>query len=123
MLNNRFRILSRGRKAVRGQRNKTEAEWETLLNADEDVVQVWHEPFSLRLSSPPAGQPARYTPDFLVLCKDGTTFVDDVKGSGLDDNAAAVRAKTAAELYPLWRFRIVKKRRKKDGGGFDVREV
>ena len=122
-MSHRFRGLSRGRRAKRGERNKTEAEYELLLQADPEVYRVWFEPFSLRLSSPESGQPARYTPDFLVLMADGTTYVDDVKGSGIDDNAAAVRAKTAAELYPLWTFRIAKKQLKRDGGGFKVREL
>lgn len=119
----RFTGLSKGRIAKRGQRNKTEAKYEETLWADPEVAAVWFEPLSLRLSSPESGQPARYTPDFLVLMRDGRTYLDDVKGTGPDDTAAAVRAKTAAELYPLWTFRIAKERRKKDGGGFDIREV
>lgn len=122
-MNSRFKFLSRGRNATRGERNKTETEYEATLEADPDVAQVWFEPFSLRLSRPDAGQGARYTPDFLVLMKDGTTYVDDVKGTGLDDNAAIVRLKCAAEQYPLWVFRLAKKRRVRDGGGFEIREV
>lgn len=120
---NRFRTLSRGRITKRGERNKTEARYEETLAADGDVEKWWFEPLTLRLSHPETGQPAKFTPDFLVLMKDGTTYLDDVKGSGLDDNAAGVRIKTAAELYPLWRFRICKERRKRDGGGFEIREV
>lgn len=122
-MNNRFKTLSRGRIAKRGIRNKTEARYEDTLLGDPSIHQVWFEPFSLRLSSPDKGQPARYTPDFMILMKDGTTYIDDVKGAGLDDKAAAVRAKAAAEQYPLWIFRICKERRKKDGGGFSVREL
>ena len=120
---NRFKILSRGRITQRGQMNKTELRYREQLLTQEGVVKFWFEPFSLRLSSPESGQPARYTPDFLILMEDGTTYVDDVKGSGLDDNAAIVRIKTAAELYPLWIFRLVKERRKRDGGGFAIKEM
>jgi hypothetical protein len=120
---NRFATLSKGRVTERGKRNQTEAEYEALLKTDADVAAYWFEPFSLRLSNPGSGQPARYTPDFLVLLHDGTTYVDDVKGTGPDDPAAIIRIKTAAELFPLWMFRIAKKRTKRDGGGFDLREV
>ena len=61
--------------------------------------------------------------DFMVLMPDGLTLVEDVKGTGPDDLAAIVRIKSAAERFPLWKFRIVKQRTKKAGGGWDVREV
>lgn len=76
-----------------------------------------------RLSHPPGGQPAKLTPDFLVLMTDGTTFVEDVKSGGLDDNAAIVRMKAAAELFPLWVFRLVRPIPKRDGGGWAWHEV
>ena len=121
---NRFKILSRGLNRERGKMNKTEAAYSLLLTADESVARWWFEPFSLRLSHPESGTGARYTPDFLVLMEDGSTYVDDTKAPGkFDDSASIVRIKAAAELFPLWRFRIVKQRRKKDGGGFDLREV
>lgn len=119
----RFKYLSRGRIAKRGERNKTEARYELHLHGDPEIARWWFEPFTLRLSHPGSGQPAKYTPDFLILMKDGTTYVDDVKGAGLDDTAAIVRVKTAAELFPLWVFRIAKERKKKDGGGFEIREM
>lgn len=117
----RFAGLSRGYVGARGERNKTEAEYELLLETNPDVVWYQFEPFTLRLSHPPSGQPAKYTPDFLIVMRDGTTFVDDVKGSGPDSDAAIVRVKCAAEQFPIWTFRIAKKRRKRDGGGFDLR--
>ena len=123
----RFRVLSRGLNRKRGEMNRTESKYADALEAQRlagDVAQWWFEPFSLRLSAPAAGQPARYSPDFLVLMPDGTTFVDDVKTtSGFDDKAGVVRIKVAAELFPLWRFRIVRQRRVRDGGGYDVTEV
>lgn len=122
-MNNRFKFLAKGRIAKRGERNKTEAEYEALIEADPRVVKHWFEPMSIRLSHPDGGQGARYTPDFMILMDDGTIYIDDVKGSGLDDNAAIVRLKCAAEQYPLWVFRLAKKRRVRDGGGFEIREV
>lgn len=119
----RFDILSRGNRRKRGEMNRNEQRWADALTSDENVYQWWYEPFSLRLSHPETGQPATLTPDFLVLLLDGTTYVDDVKSGGMDDKASIVRMKTAAELFPLWRFRLVKPRRKKDGGGWDISEV
>ena len=122
----RFDRLSRGLNRKRGEMNKTEAKYAGELEAKKlagEIVGYWFEPFSLRLSSPPAGQPARYTPDFMVLYPDGETHLEDVKANGPDDFAAIVRIKCAAEMYPLWRFRIVRQRRVKDGGGWDIKEV
>lgn len=113
---NRFQYLSKGRRSERGVMNKTEAKYAEELKLDPDVHRFWFEPFSLRLTAPAEGQPARFTPDFLVLMNDGTTYVDDVKGTGIDNEASYVRAKCAAELYPLWLFRIVKQQTKKAGG-------
>lgn len=120
---NRFRILSRGLNRTRGEMNKTEQRYADWLSASEDVADWWFEPLTIRLSHPSEGQPAKYTPDFLVLMTDGRTFLDDVKSGGLDDNAAIVRIKCAAELYPLWVFRLVKPIARRDGGGFDIMEV
>ena len=104
--------------------NNAEKAYSLFLSADPNVAKWWFEPGTLRLSHPPAGQPAKYTPDFMVLMKDGTTYIDDVKASkGFDDNAAIVRIKCAAEQYPLWIFRTVYPIAKKRGGGFERTEV
>lgn len=86
-----------------------------------EIAEFWFEPFSLRISSCDSGQPARYTPDFLVLMPDGRTYVDDVKtASGFDDHAAIVRLKVAATQFSLWTFRTV---RPTKGGGFTITEI
>lgn len=123
MKNTRFDILSRGLRRKRGEMNKTEQRYAEWLSADASVYKWWYEPGSLRLSSPTEGQPARYSPDFLVLMTNGDTYFDDVKSGGFDDNAAIVRIKCAAELYPLWKFRLVKPIAIKRGGGFSIVEV
>jgi hypothetical protein len=56
-----------------------------------------------------------YTPDFLVLCNDGTLEVHEVKGFWEDD--ARVKIKVAAENFPFV-FVAVQKQTKKDGGGW-----
>lgn len=121
---NRFDILSRGLRRTRGEMNKAEAAYSLILEMDQSVYHWWFEPLSLRLSHPESGKPAIFTPDFLVLYTDGTTCLDDVKsGSMFDDTAALVRIKTAAELYPLWKFRRVIPLKAKDGGGYRYEEV
>lgn len=120
---NRLSYLSRGLRRERGTMNKLEAAYAEALKLDEAVHSFWFEPLSLRLSHPGSGQPARYSPDFLVLYSDGTTCLDDVKGGFADDKASGVRTKTAAELFPLWKFRIVTKQAKKRGGGWKIVEV
>lgn len=113
----RFTTLSKGRVAKRGVRNKTEARYETtVLLPDDDIADWWFEPFSLRLSHPESGKPLTYCPDFMVLYKDGRTEIVDVKGSGKDNDASIARVKAAAEMLPLWRFKIAKERG--EGKGF-----
>lgn len=116
----KHQLLSLGLIRKRGEMNKTETEYADLLATDPAVADFWFEPFSLRLSHPPEGQPATLTPDFLVLMKDGLTFVDDVKGTGKDDKASIVRMKCAAEQFTLWQFRICKKQTTSQGGGFKI---
>lgn len=121
---NRFAGLSKGLNRKRGERNKTETEYEeTYLIGNPEIATYMFEPFSVRLSHPVTGMPATYTPDFLIVMSDGLTYVDDVKGTGPDDPAAIVRLKCAAELFPFWIWRHAKKQAKKNGGGFKITEV
>lgn len=125
MAGTRFGILSRGLNRKRGEMNKLESAYAAELEAQKlagEIAGYWFEPLTLRLSHPEKGQPARFAPDFLVLYPDGRTCLDDVK-SNFADFASGVRIKTAAELFPLWVFRRVKKKLKRDGGGWDVTEV
>ncbi len=121
---NRYKHLSKGLRRTRGEMNATEKAYSIELSRNPSVVRWWFEPMSLQLSHPVTGQPARYTPDFMILLSDGTTIMDDVKAKkGFDDAASGVRIKAAAELYPLWIFRRVWKRPSKSGGGWIVEEV
>ncbi len=121
---NRFSRLAKGLHRKRGERNRTETLYENnVLFASKvagEVLDWWFEAFTVRLTHPESGQPATYTPDFMVLSADGTVYMDDVKGSGPDDPAAIVRIKCAAELYPLFVWRLAKQQK---GGGFVVTRV
>jgi hypothetical protein len=96
-----------------GAMNKTEAAYESdLRDAQEQGDILWYkfEGFKLRLADN-----TFYTPDFAVMAKDGVLEMHEVKGFWTDD--ARVKIKVAAELYPM-RFKAVKARAKKDGGGW-----
>ena len=124
----RYTILAKGLERKRGKKNKTEQSYERFLALEKAAGRVldwWFEPMSLRLSECDAGQPLRYSPDFLVLAADGTVYMDDVKaplrrGQKHDDPAALIRIKAAADRYPLFVFRLV---RPIAGGAFDLVEV
>lgn len=58
----------------------------------------------------------RYTPDFAVMLADGQMEIHEVKGFWTDD--ARVKIKVAAELFPF-AFIAIKKKAKKDGGGWE----
>lgn len=72
----------------------------------------WHkfEAMKLRLADS-----TFYTPDFVVLPRDGVLEMDEVKGFWQDD--ARVKIKVAASIYPF-RFIAVTKR----DGGWDREE-
>jgi hypothetical protein len=53
---------------------------------------------------------------------DGTMEFVDCKGGGPMDEKSRVKAKVAAERYPMFVFVIEQKKAKKDGGGWK-REV
>ena len=111
----RFTRLAQGLNRKRGEMNQTEAAYERWVlepaKAAGEILDWWFEPLTVRLSHPPTGQPAKYTPDFMILGADGTIFMDDVKGSGPDDPASIVRIKCAAEQFPLFVWRVAKQQK------------
>ena len=79
----------------------------------EGSVELWRfERFKLRL-----GRGAWYTVDFWVVLSDGQVECHEVKG--FQREAAMVRIKTAADLYPELRFLLVKRER----GEWRTREI
>jgi len=58
-----------------------------------------------------------YTPDFIVLDRNGFMEAHEVKGFWTDD--ARVKIKVAADLYPL-SFIAIKRLPKAKGGGWEV---
>ena len=99
--------------------NKLEAEWAMILEARKRAGEiVWYgfEAIKLRLADK-----TFYTPDFAVLALDGKIEIHETKGGFIRDDAA-VKLKVAAEHFPF-RFYLVRKKSKRDGGGFDIKDV
>lgn len=80
-----------------------------------DVVWWAFEGIRLRLA-----EGAYYTPDFPLLRASGALELHEVKGHWRKE--ARVRIKVAADRYPF-RFVAVRKKRKRDGGGWSVEEI
>lgn len=100
-----------------GERNRTEAAYESLLRTRQiagEVVWFRFEGVKLRLADN-----TFYTPDFAVMVADGQIELHEVKGFWADD--ARVKIKVAADQYPF-RFIAVRARSKRDGGGWDIEE-
>jgi hypothetical protein len=92
-------LLAKGR-LLTGVRNRTEHKYLQeleLLKAAGEILWFKYEGFKIRL-----GEGAYFCPDFAVLRKDGTLECHEVKGFWRE--AARLRIKAAAELYP---FRFV----------------
>lgn len=88
-----------------GTMNKTEQSYAAhldLLKYGGDILWWKFEPMKLNLA-----HRTTYSPDFMVLRKDGQVVFDEVKGFMRDD--AAVKIKVAASLFPF-QFRIVRKK-------------
>lgn len=101
-----------------GERNKTEAAYEQYLELRKRAGDVaWHrfEGIKLRLADN-----TFYTPDFAVMTASGLMELHEVKGYMQED--ASVKIKVAAEMYPF-RFLIIRMNPKKNGGGWDIKEV
>lgn len=69
----------------------------------------------------------RYTPDFMVVENDDTITMYDTKGQGQSykrrgGSHGIVKMKDAAARYPMFRWILVKKRTKKQGGGWEERQ-
>lgn len=80
-----------------------------------DLAWMKHHPFKLRLADLTS-----YTPDYGVMLPSGELELHEVKG--FMETHAAVKLKVAADQFPF-RFMLVTKRKKRDGGGWNVVEV
>lgn len=112
----RFNVMLRGR-AKPGVMNKTEAAYDAHLRLLEGAGEIlWRKYEALTLKLAPD---TRYTPDFVVMDKDGFLECHEVKGFW--DDKARVKIKVAADKFPF-RFIAVKAKPKKAGGGWEVED-
>lgn len=101
-----------------GTMNETEQAYAQHLDARKaagEVAAYWFEGIRIKLP----GERMFYTPDFFVLLADGFLELHEVKGYWED--TAKMRMKLAAQAYPF-RCIAVRKRSRKDGGGFEEEE-
>lgn len=98
-----------------GMMNRTEqayADYLKLRQATGEILWWKFEAIKLRLADN-----TFYTGDFAVLAGDSVLEIHEVKGFWVDD--ARVKIKVAADQYPF-RFKAIKARSKRDGGGWEV---
>jgi hypothetical protein len=103
----------------RGEMNKTEARYAKYLEQRKEAGEiVWFkfEGIKFRLADN-----TFLTPDFAIMLFDGHIVAHDVKGGYITDDSK-VKMKVAADIYPI-PFFIVRERKKKDGGGWDIQGI
>jgi len=112
------RLRAVGQTRTQKKMNRGEAAYERHLDARLDVA--WHkfEGVTLKL-----GPDCRYTPDFVVMLKDGSLECHDVKGrkgsSYWAEEDATIKIRTAVAMFPF-RFFIDWPAR---GYGWDSKEI
>lgn len=117
-MNNAMRnMLALGR-LPSGVMNKTEAEFARELDMQFKAGLILDWKFEVETFK--LANDCRYTPDFRVLEKDRTITFYEVKGYWVGDAKSKIRV--AAAQNPMYRFVAVKKRAKKNGGGWEREE-
>lgn len=101
----------------KGALNRTEQNYAGHLETQKQLGAVlWYEFEAIKLR---LADNTFYTPDFAVMAADGVLELHETKGFWEDD--ARVKIKVAASLFPF-RFKAMKKKAKKDGGGWAVED-
>jgi hypothetical protein len=101
-----------------GKMNGLEKAWAEQLQGRLGLGLLWwaFEAVTFRL-----GHDCRYTPDFVWMASSGEIVFDDTKG-GLIAPEGRTKIAVAAGLFPF-RFRIIQRRPKKEGGGWTIKEI
>lgn len=117
MIRPHWTTFARGKRRKPGTMNGTEAKYAEHLDRLKLTGEVlWYRFEGIRFR---IGEGANYTPDFIVMRPSGLIECIEVKGFWAE--AAKVRIKVAADIYPF-RFVAVKKQSKKAGGGWTEEE-
>jgi len=117
MIRNQNKIFALGRLKT-GEMNKTEKAYSIHLAGLMHIGEIvfWKfEGIKFRLANN-----TFLTPDFIIMKPSGEIQILEVKGYMMDD--ANIKLKVAAEMYPF-RFFVIRKCRKKDGGGWSSQEI
>jgi len=102
---------------VAGTMNGLESSWADELERQRLAGEIawWsYEPVTLKL----AEQRCTYKPDFMVMDCEGLIEFHETKG--YFEDKAKVKMKVASDKFPMFVFRLIFRRAKKDGGGFNV---
>lgn len=113
-----FPKRSRGRGQFKpGVMNKTEEAYSLELEAQQRLgIIQWFKFEGVKLK---LAKLTFYTPDFIVMNREGFIEIHEVKGHWEDD--AKVKIKVAAAMHPF-KFLGIRKKSKKDGGGWEITE-
>jgi len=113
------RLFALGRLKA-GERNKTEAAYETYLEQQKQSGEIlWYkfEGMKFRLADN-----CFFSPDFNVLLANGEMEMHEVKGAkAIFACDAKAKTKIASEMYPF-RFIVAFPIPKKNGGGWEIKE-
>jgi hypothetical protein len=92
-----------------GSINKTEAEYQRMLQARADVVWIAYERIKLKLADN-----TWYTPDFAVLLDTGMMELHEVKGGTwrmYGNDGGRIKLKVAVDQYPMFRWVVAQKKK------------
>jgi hypothetical protein len=113
----RPRFFGRATAKKGGGLNDTEEAYQRHLAARKqagEIIDFMAHPMNLRLA-----RNTYYQPDFMVIAADFAVEIHEVKGFVYEKGQ--MKLKVAAEMFPF-RFFQARKRAKKDGGGWDIKE-
>lgn len=120
MMYGKKNLFAKGRMKS-GERNGLEARYEKHLEALKQAGEIlWYEFEGMTFKI--AEMRCKYTPDFNVMTKDNQIECHELKGNlKVFQDDAKVKAKVAADKYPI-RFLIVTPKKKDEGGGWNYLE-
>lgn len=126
MIPKKFRRAKARARHVPGQMNKTEQEYDSLLESQirsGEIVSFGFESIKLKLADK-----TFFTPDFFVEYATGEMVFHEVKaatskGKVLCEDDARVKIKVAAQQYPQFGFVVAAKLPAKIGGGWKVEVI
>lgn len=121
MKNNRnIKTFALGR-LRQGEMNKTEHAYAVQLDAQKvsgEILWWKFEGIKFRLADN-----TFYTPDFAVMLPNGEIEIHETKGSlSFIQDDAKVKIKVAADIYPF-KFKLIAPMAKKNGGGWEIKEI